>query len=235
MTLPDEELMAYVDDELDATTRAAVEARLATDPSACRRLAAQLRLQAELRRRFDPVLGERVPRRLLDATRAPAAPARAQPTYRWFALAASVLLGVAVAIAVTFGARTGAQIVVERDGLRAGGALAQALSSQLSAKPAADDVAHVAISFLAHDGHYCRAYTTADHAGLACRDGETWQVRALERLERSTADTGAYRQAASALPSAILIAAQNVMAGEPLDAAAEQAARDHGWQRPARD
>jgi hypothetical protein len=235
MTLSDEELMAYVDDELDAETRAAVEERLAADPAACRRLAAQLRLQIELRRSFDPVLVERVPQHLIDAVRAPTTGARAVPGHRWYALAASVLLGVVVALAVTVGPRTRASLVVERDGVRAAGALAQVLSSQLSATPGPRDTAHVAISFVARDGRYCRAFTTADHAGLACRDGETWQVRALERLERSTADTGAYRQAASALPSAILIAAQNLMAGEPLDAADEKAARDRDWQRKPRD
>jgi hypothetical protein len=230
MTLSDEELMAYVDGELDAPARAAVESRLAADPDACGRLAAQLRLQVALRQRFDPVLDERVPRPLLEAARAPGTALRAVPAQRWYALAASVLLGVVVALVVSIGPRTRAAYVVDGHGMRAGRELAQALSSQLSASATPGDVAEVSLSFVARDGRYCRAYTMGTDAGVACREGEAWRIRAFERLQRPAAEPGGYRQAASALPAGVLIAAQGLMDGDPLDAEAEVAARDHGWK-----
>ena len=69
MRLPDETVTAYVDDELDAASRAEVEAAMAADPEIRAQLEAQIDLRARLRATFDPVLTEPVPERLLQAVR----------------------------------------------------------------------------------------------------------------------------------------------------------------------
>jgi hypothetical protein len=48
--------------------------------------------------------------------------------------------------------------------------------------------------------------------------------------ERLTQAGGGYRQAGSALPPAVLDAIDERIAGAPLDAAGEQAARNKGWR-----
>jgi hypothetical protein len=68
-------------------------------------------------------------------------------------------------------------------------------------------------------------------AGLACREGGQWTIPVLAEAEKEAA--GGYRQAGSALPPAVLDAIDARIAGKPLDAAGEEAARARSWQ-PAR-
>jgi hypothetical protein len=65
-------------------------------------------------------------------------------------------------------------------------------------------------------------------AGLACRAGGQWRIPVL--AEAAPEAAGGYRQAGSALPAAVLDAIDERIAGKPLDAAGEEAARARGWQ-----
>jgi hypothetical protein len=65
-------------------------------------------------------------------------------------------------------------------------------------------------------------------AGLACRAAGQWRIPVL--TETTPEATGGYRQAGSALPPAVLDAIDERIAGKPLDAAGEEAARSRGWQ-----
>lgn len=65
------DLQSYVDGRLDSARRAAVEAYLAQNPAERQRLMDYRRIDADLRRAFDPVLDEPIPARLqLSARRA---------------------------------------------------------------------------------------------------------------------------------------------------------------------
>src|SRR5579862_1257434 len=69
MTFNEETLIAYADGELDAATRAALEAAAASDPQLAARIARHRALRARLQEAFAPVLAEPVPERLLASTR----------------------------------------------------------------------------------------------------------------------------------------------------------------------
>ncbi len=71
MKLSENELHAYLDDQLDAEGRRAVEAHLAQSPEDAARVTAYRELNAALHTAFDPVLDEPVPDRLrrIDTTR----------------------------------------------------------------------------------------------------------------------------------------------------------------------
>jgi anti-sigma factor RsiW len=91
-------LNAYADGQLPPKQVAVVEAALARDPELAARVAAIRAQSALLRDALDPVLGEPVPERLLNAA---AAPARASSrTRRWglqaLAAAATLVLGVGI-------------------------------------------------------------------------------------------------------------------------------------------
>ena len=62
-------------------------------------------------------------------------------------------------------------------------------------------------------------------SGVACRQTEGWAIRNY-RADVEVAK-GEYRQAGSA---AVMAAAQEMMTGEPLDAAAEKDAVAKGWR-----
>ena len=89
----------------------------------------------------------------------------------------------------------------------------------------------VRLSFIDRKGRYCRAFESTGQAGLACRDGATWQVQALVSAPAGSPPGAGMRQAASPLPPALLGEIDQRIAGEPLNAAAEQEARRKGWQR----
>jgi len=242
MTFSEEILSAYADGEVDAATRAALEAALATDPQLAQRVAHHRALRARVRDAFTPVLEEPVPERLLATVRGAApglrtgnvVPLKQRPRARWTwpqwgAMAASLVVGVLLGPRLL---RPSAPLETSGGRVLASGALSGALSQQLaSAQPAGAPVT-IGVSFRARSGGYCRTFVLHESqslAGLACREGPAWQVMALAQSEAPGAPGGSYAQAASALPPAVARTLDELISGEPLDAAGETAARAAGW------
>lgn len=247
MTFPDEVLMAYADDELDPPTRAAVEAAMASDPEIARRIAQHKALRGRVHSAFNRVLHEPVPARLLKVVRSDSSasgksnvvPLRRHHVQRWgwqqwTAIAASLIVGVIAGRLALVRSRAPDPILVRSGQVLAGGALAEALSDQLVAAQSAAGPARIGVSFRSKSGQYCRTFTlrqAAPLAGLACRAGSDWRVRVLARVESAGGSSdGGYRQAASSMPPAVVAAVGSLIAGEPLDAQAEAAARGRHWQ-----
>lgn len=242
----DEVVMAYADGELDGPQRADLEKAVAVDAALAGRVRVQRDLRDRVRSAYRPVLDEPMPARLMQTVQATPAPLqadvvnledvrrardieraslRAQKWARWGGMAASLLLGLAVGMLIKAG--DGAIVAESADGkLIAHGAVDQALSTQSAS--AANGKAAVQISFVDRSGDYCRTFTAATTAGLACRQGHVWVVQLLVQTQSMSTPM---RQAASALPMAILQAVDQRIQGSPLDAASEQAALRQGWQR----
>jgi hypothetical protein len=253
LSLSDDTLMAYVDGELEEDKRAAVAQAVATDPEVARRVAEQRLLRASLQTAFSGVLDEPVPEHLVRAARtAPAGDAhpdtvadlaskRAAKRLRlrrvlpqWGAIAASLVLGVLIGERFLGSGEEGF-FVTQRGQLLAHGALARALTAQLASSQAANANVQIGVSFRAHSGEYCRTFSLSRDggngsalAGLACRSRRDWHVDVLARS--APEGSGAYREAGSAMPSAVSQAMDAAIAGAPLDADGERAARDRAWQ-----
>lgn len=253
MTITDEILMAYVDEELDAPTRAEVEQAIAADPELARRVARQRALREKLRAAFDDVLREPVPERLTAAARNLPGPAIAREPgvtdiaqariartlqragrywswSEWSAIAASVALGAIIAHFML--STRDATPFTEADGkLVARADLADALTNQLASTQKPDSETRVGVSFRSRSGDFCRTFVThtgGGLAGLACREDDQWALEALARAPPEAG--GTYATASSALPGAVLQALQERIAGEPLDRDAEAAAKMNGWR-----
>ncbi len=243
MNYDDATLMAYVDGELDAATRAAIAAACATDASLSERIAAQRLLRRRVAGAYAPVADEPVPERLASLLVRPTAPvaelsaARNRQNWRatmghwrtWGAMAACLLLG--VWLGRGWRADEGAWVQAEQGRLRARGALASALDGTRSG-PAAPGSVAISMSFVARDGRYCRSFgaePVAGLAGLACRDAEGWRI---ELLTGPTAapEPAELRMAATPLPEPLLRQIDALIDGSPLDAAAERAAIERNWQ-----
>ena len=241
-----EDVYAYVDGELDADARAAFEARLAQDPALQQALLREQRLRQTLADTFAPVLDEPLPDRLtalLQPTatvvslgaareRRHAGVSRRKPSWADLGgIAASLLLGTLL----------GYQFLPPAAGpavdgsLLAQGSLGQALDQQLSGQTAG--AVTPGLSFVAKDGGYCRSFTAASAVGLACRNGDHWRLQQLQALPAEPGEPNAaaaqYRQAATALPPALLQTIDELRQGDLLDAAAEAQARAGGWKAPA--
>jgi len=247
----DEILMAYADGELDEATRRAVEEAMHKDAALARRIARHKAMRNDVFAAFAPVAEEAVPPRLsqplrqatvvsLDALRArreaeqqaarKASRGRSWSWPEWGALAATLVLGVAAGhyglgmLPVENG-----ETVASREGvLMAQGRLATALDQQLAGS---GGPVRIGTSFLAQDNSYCRSFMTAqDMSGLACKQGGAWKVQVAVQSQGKP-QQGEFRQAGSEMPTQVLDAIDQRIAGQPLDAKAEQEAVQRKWQR----
>jgi hypothetical protein len=238
MKITDEQLMAYADGELDAVAAAEVESAIAADPALAETVARHRALRRQLRDAFAPALDEPVPEHLMALVRTPAAPTAdvvpLRPRRRWAlpewaGMAAALALG--VALSQGFLQSPPSELRTGPGGaLRADGALAQALERQLASENQEDQRIAVGLSFRDGSGAYCRSFVLRDErplAGLACRAGDGWHVPVTSE---APAESGELRQAAAALPPAVLLAVETRLAGDTLDAEAERRARDAGWR-----
>lgn len=245
MTVTDEELMAYVDGELDPARCETLRQEIAASADLSRRVAEQQALRDRLRNAFDPALDEPVPSRLTDLTSRArvvdfASAARQRPSRNaWLsglAVAAGIVLGIALGPAIMNLAREQPDIVARGADVAAGGALADALSRRLTSEQSASDPIRLGVSFRATSGEYCRTFIArrgdSALAGMACREGAAWRIDALQSVTILPEASDGYRQAATALPPLVLRAAEDSMAGDPLDAVGEAEARDRKWASP---
>lgn len=221
---------AFVDGELDDLTARRIEREAAGDPALAAEIERHRALKAQLAAHFAPISEEPVPERLrallvtdtkVDsslADRRDAKGTRFAPLH-WGAIAASLALGLTIGLKPW---RPAADVSQANGTLVASGPLARALDTQLaSSQPANADV-RIGLSFRDRQGRTCRSFEGRDLSGIGCRDDGGWT------LERTMGGRpgGDYRQASSGE----LAAAAAMMAGDPLDADAERAARDKGWQ-----
>jgi anti-sigma factor RsiW len=153
---------------------------------------------------------------------------------RWGLVAAALVLGLLIGrflLGTTSGlapthladfAPAQGAIARDQDGtLVAAGALSDALENGV--EPGDSTAIRVPLSFRDKSGKLCRSFDTARLAGIACRDDDGWRLR----LALQTSSSG--RSAASESPF-VGQAVDAMIAGDPLDAGQQQAARDRGWR-----
>ena len=263
MSISDDVLMAYADGEFDkpefASERSAVEMAIAGDPELARRVERFRSLRGDLGSLYAEVLEAPMPERLLNAARAQpreaasvtdlaqarsakkagagssvagttAAAAKFRP---WFAIAASVIVGVLVGHYALVSPGAG-PIGVNGASLLAQSSLRQALGDQLTADQSRTSAVQIGLSFRSKSGQYCRTFTLQQRepvSGLACHQGADWRIDALALAEPAGNGDAGYRPAASALPAAVRAAVEDQMAGEPLDAQGEVQAKRAGWKQ----
>jgi hypothetical protein len=232
MKFSQETLMAYADGELDADTRRAIEAEMTFDPQVAQEIEKHRALRADVGKAFAGVLTEQVPDRLLrTATKTKAAPRRQWSWPEWTSIAASLVIGVFGGYLMLRPDRVDGIIASAADGhVIASGALAQALSEQLSSEDGS--AVDIGLTFRAKSGEYCRtfaAHAANPVAGFACRDAGTWRIDMLSTSPRAESGRG-YRMASTQLPAPIVQAIADRMQGEALDADEEAIARQRSWR-----
>ncbi|MDF7777161.1 anti-sigma factor [Sphingomonas sp. AOB5] len=227
MSIDSEMLMAYADGELDMISAKRVEKAIAADPSLGEQVEQHRKLRAMLKGAFDPVEAAPVPDRLaamlkesakvvpIETARKPAI------SFHWWrnagAVAAALVVGVMVGQFAMPSGGSSTQAMASAE-------VSRALDGQL-ASTQGDAAVKILVSFQSADKSYCRAFDAGAQAGIACRSDQGWELRQLRTT--SDAQKTEYRQAGS---SEILAAAQEMMSGDPLDAAGEAAAKAKGWK-----
>ena len=237
MSIEPEMLMAYADGELDAVSAKRVEKAMAADPAIAAQVERHRALRTRLRAHFDPIKDAPVPgplaalirdsAKVVDLAAVRAAKRPAAPV-RWWRSAGAVAAALVVGVVLGQVARPGVDSDFATRGGRlvAGGNVGKALDGQLAETQTASAPVRMLVSFRNGAGAYCRAFQTSVEDGIACREGGQWQVQQLRSATRTA--KGDYRQAGSE-SSSLMVDAQAMMVGDPLDAAGERAAVAKGW------
>jgi hypothetical protein len=248
MTITTEEIMAYVDGEMDESARTRITLAALADGALAARIAAERALRDQLRAHFAPIAEAPVPAEWLTAIRSATAPAEVidlaavrarkaatQPSVRagWWrspwagaAIAASLVLGVFAGSEWQSGQSADGPILARNGALMASGDLAKTLDTQLAS---AQDGAPVRMlgTFRRAGGDVCRAFSGQQASGIACHDAGGWRLQHI--LPGSTPGSAAYQQAGSN-NAALMTIAQGMAAGDPFGADQEREAKAKGWR-----
>ena len=228
----DEKFFAWLDGELGADEAAEMQAKVAADPQLTRLAEQHRALGAQLKGAFDPVAEAAVPERLQAALRpsaqvidfTAAKRARSMPALaQWAAMAATLAIGIFVGTRVP--QSSDAPVQVQGGQLYAAASLNKALDTELASAPAGD--VRIGVTYRDQAGEICRSFSAPAGSGLACRSGGRWQMKGLFAAPEGQATH--YRMAAGMDPNLAALV-DSTMAGEPLDAAQEKAAKAHGWR-----
>ncbi|WP_019053244.1 anti-sigma factor family protein [Sphingobium xenophagum] len=221
-------LIALVDGELDDVTRRRVERAMAEDPALAERVAMHRRLRERLAGHYAPIAQEPLPeamRALVEDSARVVPLTRPAPRWRGWAtggaIAASLVLGLGLG---RLSGGEGGPIGVQNGVMIAQGGLAQALDAQL-ASAQGDDPIRIGLTFQRKGGGWCRSFD-GTLAGVACREGDGWQV---QQALPGAGQAHGYRQASSA-DVRVMATVDALIEGAPVDAAGEKAARAKGWR-----
>lgn len=235
MTRGDDEFFEWLDGELTGAQAEAVEARVRADPELSLLADEHRHLNARLRKAFKGVADAPLPERLTETALALGTAevfnlaqerkkreARLDAPMQWFAIAASLALGLATGTLLH--PATG-PISSDHGKLYAAASLGQTLDRQLASSKQRGPL-RIGITFRDQSGTICRSFSGDQMSGLACRERARWQLRGVVSQRRMAG--GDYRMAAGADPQ-IASMIGSIIAGAPLDANQERSARDEGW------
>ena len=237
MAIDDETFFAWLDGELDGEQADRVAAEVASDPRLARLAEQHRAFETRLRGAFDTVAAAPVPERLAQSIKPSsaqivqfAAPRRtSNDDSRWgwpqgAAIAATLVLGIGLGTTLNSGRAT-APVEVRGGKMFAAALLDDALDQQLASAEAGD--VRLGITFRDQQGAICRTFTDQRSSGLACRDGDDWQLRGL--FAAPEGQSGDYRMAAGTDPNLAALV-DSTIAGEPFDADLERAAKARAWR-----
>lgn len=230
----EEEFFAWLDGELDSAAAERVAARVAASPELAARTEQHRELAAGLRGAFTPIMDAGVMPPTFQSAEVIDFGARATGRERrrgwlaapqWAAIAASLVVGVLAGQLIDRGDNS-SPVAIEAGRLVAASELERVLETKLASTPSAEG-ARIGLTFRDAAGRICRSFTDIAASGLACREGDGWQLKGL--FPAAEGQAGDYRLAAGNDPRLASLIGETIT-GEPFDAAQEKAARDAGWR-----
>ena len=240
MSIDDLTLMSFVDGELPADARDAMEAAMAADP-ALKARADAFRMARTAARDAFPIAPD--PRdaalaALIAGSGKASASGVGERLRGWFgglstpriaAWGALATACFAAGIAVGVLRPDDAGFALDRQGVIADAGLVKVLDQRAAADGPDAQGRAVGLTFRAADGRWCRSFQAAEDgvAGLACRRNNRWQAEAVAPF---VAASGEIRAASSETPPAVLAAVDALIDGDTLDAAAEREAIRGRWR-----
>jgi hypothetical protein len=253
LEITDELLVAYVDDELDASQRVMVSSLLTDNPALARR-AEEMRLARDLLREAFPLNPDASIPPAIDVAANRLAEAHARrgsrrrATYRFkdwrkYSMVAGIVLCVAAPASYLAwragGESTGSSVIAS---MRIGPttALHRVLESTPSANvinvPAEDAAMRAVLTFRAKDGRFCREFeviaSSGGSKGVACRDQGEWRAEVLVSAAVAPTSSTSYAPAGESDDAAIAEAVGRLIEGDPLSSQQEARVLGSGWRAP---
>ncbi len=227
MTVTDDQLSAYFDDELDGAERARVNAAIDADPRLQRRIAAFGAINRALVRAMADVDAAPMPASVTAMLKESAYEntviplrRRAAPAGWSLPLAAALALGLGVGIGVMAAGGGRGDVMLAgplRD--RSLSAAIETTPSGVNAAIGGGRVATLVLSFENADGAFCREFTLEKAAekarAIACRESGQWVVKFA--AEETGQNGGDYGTAGSGVSATFDDAARGLGGEEPLD------------------
>jgi hypothetical protein len=234
----DEKFFAWLDGELEGAEAAEMAARVEADPELSMLADQHRAMQSRLRSAFDATSAAPLPERLRKTVSAASSnlidlgeqrERRLRPKQfgglpQWAMIAATLVLGIFAGTMVP--GRGGSPVEIQDGQMYAASGLGRALDTQLASSPSGDAI-RIGLTFRDSGGAICRSFSGPAATGLACRGDGRWAVRGL--FPATEGQGSDYRMAAGMDPNLAALVG-STMAGEPMDAAQEQAARKNGWR-----
>lgn len=222
--LNDETLSAFLDGQLDAPTRLAVEQALATDPGA--------RVRLERMRHADALLRAAIPALPAQANdplvaRIEDTEVRTVPRSVFLAAAAACLLAATCGVLLGRSLLRAPEAWVDASGL-VGGALLQTLEQRASGQRASR--VEMLLSTQLRDGRFCRQFAVAARPGgegVACRNPRNGRWELLGWDAAVVGSDGFRPAGGSELLDGVL---DRLGAGEALTVERERELLEHGWR-----
>lgn len=234
--IDDRQFFAWLDGELSSEEGAAVEREVAANPTLLACANEHRAMQKQLKRAFDEVADASVPKQFTATLRQDSGAMHSVAmgqrqrnrtplaSRQWMAMAATLAVGFFMGVLVEL--RSSTQLKVEEGRIYAASNLASALDTQLASAQPTSSV-HIGLTFRDQTGVICRTFIETRSSGLACRDGNGWQVRGLfPAPEKQSTD---YRMAGGMDPNLAGLVDASIV-GEPFDAANENATMKKGWK-----
>lgn len=232
----DDKVFAWLDGELEGAEAAEIAARVDSDPELAAIADRHRAMQARLKGAFDKVAAAPIPERIRAAASVDRSNVvdlgvrrdrarRAIPALpQWAMIAATLVLGLFVGTQLP--GHGDSPVQMRNGALYAAADLDRALDTQLASAPTAGPI-RIGLTFRNSDGTVCRSFAGTAATGLACHDDGRWRLRGL--FPASEGQSGEYRMAAGMDPNLAALVG-STMAGEPMDAAQERQASEHGWR-----
>jgi len=243
--IDDEMLMAFLDGELSTEQNARVEQAISDDTALAARLDRLAQVSELASQAYQPVLGEPVPQRLLDAVwqnnegqpendEGQSGASVVNLATRRRSAAGYLPMAIAASVALVIGGLLGQQFASDKTDAHNPlyVALEQTPSQQRFEAENGNMIMPV-MSFRASDGRYCREFRiSADRkvsVGVACKQQGYWNTEILLAADNRPADSQSYQPASGHSPAALDAVLDSLWAGVAYDLTEEKSLIQEGW------
>ncbi|MDG6099563.1 hypothetical protein EXU34_19065 [Alteromonas sp. ZYF713] len=235
MKISDQQLSAFIDNELSASEAEAVRSAIAEDESLCDRLAALSIVDHYVKQAAEEATRQPMPERITALFEAPAEQSSNVVAFPAGARRHRVFSGLALAASVALIALIGVKVapVGETNANDQWAAVSDVLDTKISGQvyQADDQIVRPQLAFYNQQDQLCRQLERqiagTREALIACKTNDQWQIKAKQVIGADLIDSGEYQTASAG--KLLTTQLDQMIKGTPLNRKQEQQAIENQW------